>query len=80
MSQLTESIVTIFSAIIGVAILSVLVSRNSNTAGVLSSFGQMFANSLSAATAPVTGKASAPNVGGGNMFAGAFTNFQMPTL
>lgn len=65
MSQLTEAIVTIFTAIIGVAILSVLVSRNSQTAGVLTAFGQTFANSLSAATAPVTGKATAPNVGGG---------------
>lgn len=71
MTQLTEAIVTIFSAIIGVAILSVLVSSRSNTAGVLSSFGQMFANSLSAATAPVTGNSARPNVGasafGGNM-------------
>lgn len=78
MSQLTEAMITIFGAIIGVAILSVLVSSRSNTAGVLGAFGQMFANSLSAATAPVTGKASAPNVGGISTFNSAFGNFQMP--
>lgn len=78
MSQLTDAMITIFTAIVGVAILSVLVSRNSQTGNVLTSFGQMFSNSLSAATAPVTGKASAPNVGSSMAFGGAMTNFQMP--
>lgn len=69
MSGLTEAILTIATAIIGVAILSVLVSRKANTAGVLGAFGQMFANMLSAATGPVTGAVTAPNVGG-NSFGG----------
>lgn len=55
MNQLTETVATIATAIIGVAILAVLVSRRSNTAGVLTSAGGAFANALSAATSPVTG-------------------------
>jgi hypothetical protein len=55
MDKLTESVVTIGTAIIGVAILSVLVSRQSNTAGVMTAAGKAFSMSLGAATAPVTG-------------------------
>jgi hypothetical protein len=55
MSQLTEALVTIFTAIIGVAILSVIVSSKSNTTGVLQAFGSMFSNALGVATSPVTG-------------------------
>lgn len=55
-----EAMVTIATAIIGVAILSVLVSQKSNTAGVLGAFGSMFSNMLSAATGPVTGSVTAP--------------------
>ena len=42
--DVAEPIVTIAVAVVGVAILSVLVSQKSNTAGVLGAFGQMFAN------------------------------------
>jgi hypothetical protein len=55
MDKLTESVVTIGTAIIGVAILSVLVSRQSNTAGVMTAAGKAFSGALGAATAPVTG-------------------------
>ena len=67
--QLFNTIMTIATAIIGVAILAVLVSRQSNTAGVITSAGSAFANMLSAATGPVTGRAAPPNVGG---FGGIF--------
>lgn len=50
-----EKIVTIAVAIIGVATLAVLVSRNSNTSGVISSAGNAFAQALNAATRPVSG-------------------------
>lgn len=75
MSQLTEALVTIMTAIIGVAILSVLVSNRSQTAGVLGAFGQSFSNILSAATAPVTGKAATPNVGSSSGSAFDLSNF-----
>lgn len=55
MNQLTESVVTILTAIIGVAILATLVSRNSNTAGVIQAAASGFGNALAVATGPVTG-------------------------
>lgn len=70
MKESFEPIVTIAVAIVGVAILAVLVSQKSNTAGVLAAAGSAFANSLSAATGPVTGAVAAPvnNIGGSNGF------------
>lgn len=62
MDQITSSIVTIAVALIGVATLAVLVSKNANTSGVISSAGNAFSQSLMAATGPVTGNAS---IGGG---------------
>jgi hypothetical protein len=75
-----EPVVTIAVAIVGVAILAVLVSQKSNTAGVLAAAGSAFANSLSAATGPVTGATSAPvnNIGGGGF--GGLGNLSMPSL
>lgn len=68
MNQLTEAMVTIATAIIGVAILSVIVSRKSNTPGVLQAMGSAFSNALSVATAPVTGANVQPNLSYGNSF------------
>lgn len=53
--SIITSVVTVLMAIIGVAIIAVLVSKNANTSGVLASGGQSFAQSLGAATAPITG-------------------------
>ena len=50
-----EKLVTIGVAIVGVATLAVLVSRNANTAGVLKAGGSAFAEALRAATGPVMG-------------------------
>lgn len=58
------AVVTVATAIIGVAILAVLVSRQSNTAGVISAGARGFAQDLSAAVSPVTG-ASGFGFGGG---------------
>lgn len=55
MNKLTEGLVTIATAIVGVAILAVLVSSKSQTSSVLQSTGQAFAAALGAAEAPVTG-------------------------
>lgn len=76
MKDAFEPIVTIAVAIVGVAILAVLVSQKSNTAGVLAAAGSAFANSLSAATAPVTGTSTAPvnNIGGSG------SGFSLPNL
>jgi PRD1 phage membrane DNA delivery len=54
-SEVIQGIVTVLTAIVVVAIIAVLVSKNANTAGVLQAGGQAFSTSLGAAVAPVTG-------------------------
>lgn len=55
MGNIGEQIVTIATAIVGVAIIAVLVSRNSNTANVITSAGNAFAGALGVAVSPITG-------------------------
>lgn len=55
MDKMTEMFVTIGGLIVTVALLSVFLSRNSNTAGVIQSFFSGFSGALSVATAPITG-------------------------
>lgn len=54
MNSITESIVTVASLIVGVAILAVLVSRNAQTPAVIRSAGQAFSGALGVAVSPVT--------------------------
>lgn len=68
MDRLTESIVTIAVAIIGLATLAVLVSRNARTSQVIDSASKGFMGSLGVAISPVTG-------GGGYG-----SSFQMPNF
>jgi len=58
MNAATEAIVSIATAIVGVAILAVLVSKNSNTSNVITSAGSAFSQALGTATGPVTGGSS----------------------
>ena len=51
-------IATVLTAIVGVALLAVLVSRNAQTPQVISSAGNAFSNALKAATGPVSGGSS----------------------
>lgn len=53
--HLFNSLASILTAIVGVAVLAVIVSKNANTAGVLTAGGTAFASALGAAEAPVTG-------------------------
>lgn len=55
MDQIWQGVVTIAVAIIGVAVIAVIVSKNANTSQVIQASGGAFAQALSAATAPVTG-------------------------
>jgi hypothetical protein len=57
MNRLGEEIATILTAIIGVAILAVLVSKNANTANVITSSGNAFSKALQTAISPVSGSA-----------------------
>lgn len=64
-SQMFEPIVTVLVGIIGIAMVAVLVSQKSNTAGVFAAAGGAFSNAVSAAVSPVTGNSAAPNVNAG---------------
>ena len=50
--------VTVLTAIIGVAIVATLVSKQANTAGVLTAGGNAFSSILKTAVAPVSGGSS----------------------
>lgn len=62
MSPLMESVVTIATAIVGLGIVSVLVSRNANTAAVIQAGASGFSNALDTAESPVTGATTRPNL------------------
>lgn len=53
--QVIAAVVTVLTALIGVALIATLVSKNANTAGVLGAGGSSFATALGAATGPVSG-------------------------
>lgn len=55
MNNVAGDITTIALAIVGVATLAVLVSRNSNTTGVINSGSSAFNTGLATAAGPVTG-------------------------
>jgi hypothetical protein len=55
MNTFTEALVTIASAIVGLAIVSVLVSKKSQTPAVIQASGSAFGNALGVAESPVTG-------------------------
>lgn len=54
----------------GVAIVALLVSQQAQTGTVIQASSSGLANVISAATAPVTGQAAAPNVGASSTFSG----------
>ena len=55
MNALTEAAVTIATAIVGLAIVAILVSRKSQTPAVIQASGSAFGNALGVAESPVTG-------------------------
>jgi hypothetical protein len=65
--QLISSVVTVMTAIVGLAIIATLVSKNANTAGVITAGSNGFSSSLTAALAPVDGNSG---FGGSNMSTG----------
>lgn len=54
--KLLTSIITVLTAIIGVAIVAVLVSKNAQTGNVLTAGGNAFSQILGTAVSPVTGQ------------------------
>lgn len=72
--QLITSVVTILTAIVGVAIIAVLVSKNANTTGVISAGAGGFSQALSTALSPVVGG------GGFGSFTGGGGGLNIPGL
>lgn len=65
MNELITPVVTVLMAIIGVAMLATLVSKNANTTGVIKASSNAFNTGLGTALSPVTG-------GGGYQITGNF--------
>ena len=68
--QLITSVVTVLTAIIGVAIIATLVSKNANTSAVIQAGGSAFSSALGTALSPVTGSS----------FTGGGASLSMPSL
>jgi drug/metabolite transporter superfamily protein YnfA len=66
--DLFNGLTTVSLAIVGIGLIAVLVSKNANTGGVLSAYGNMFAAMMTSAEAPVDG--STNNYGMQNSFGG----------
>jgi hypothetical protein len=62
MNQIVNSVTTILAAVVGLAILSVIVSKNANTSGVIQAGSTGFSAILGAAESPVSGS----SIGGGS--------------
>lgn len=52
--QLIASVVTVLTAIVGLAVIAVLVSKQANTSGVIQAGGSAFSQSIAAAVSPIT--------------------------
>lgn len=68
MNQVWGGVITVLMAIIGVAVLGVILSKQSNTTSVLSAGSSAFSGALGTALSPITG--STLNTMGNN-FVGA---------
>jgi hypothetical protein len=64
MDGLAEKVVTIAVAITGVAMLALIVSKQANTAGVITAGGDSFSKALATALSPVTGSGSGVSLNG----------------
>ena len=62
MGAFTEGLITIALAIIGLAMVSVIVSRKANTSGVIQAAASGFGNAMGVAESPVTGASVAINL------------------
>ena len=67
--NLISSAVTVATAIVGLAIIAVLVSNKAQTGQVIGAAASGFASDLSAATNPFSGGGVGTSIGGGNPLA-----------
>lgn len=81
MDKIIDTAGTIALAIVGLAIVAVLVSRNANTTGVIQSAASGFNNAIGVASAPVTGAAVNLNLSYPNALPGFSPSFAaVPTF
>jgi hypothetical protein len=76
MGHLGDQIVAIATAIVGVAIVAVILSKNSNTANVITEAAKAFSMSLGTAVSPITGQST--YVAGAGGFSGSLPS--LPSL
>jgi len=62
-NDVITSVITVLTAIVGVAIIATLVSKNANTAGVIQAGGSAFSSALGTALSPVTGQTGFQGLG-----------------
>jgi hypothetical protein len=62
MNEFWTTLTALGTAIVTVAIVAVIVSKNSQTSSVIQAGGSAFSNALSTAVSPVTGASTAPNL------------------
>jgi hypothetical protein len=62
MGEIGKDIATILGAIVGLAVLATLVSKNANTTGVINSTSSFFNSALGTAEGPVTGYSPGPPI------------------
>ena len=67
-TELFKELATVLLGIVGVAIIAVIVSKNSQSPAVIQSAGSAFSNALDVAVSPVTGNSSPPNLSYPNQF------------
>jgi hypothetical protein len=77
MNGIGQNIAAFAASIIGLAMVAVILSKNSNTQGVLSSAGSSFSGIIGAAVSPVTGGSSGSS--SASAFNSALTGFASPT-
>lgn len=63
MNSFMESVATIALAVIGLAIVAVIVSRKSNAAGIIQASASGLANNIGVAISPVTGSSFSMDLG-----------------
>lgn len=67
MGDIGSAVAGVATAIIGLAIIAVLVSQNAQTSGVIQSAASGFGNVISAAVGPVTGGGGTSGIGSGGV-------------
>jgi len=78
MKEWGTALIALATAVLGVAIVAILISPNAQTAGVINAAGGAFGNILDVAISPVTGNTVSPQLG--STGGGGFTSNPLSML